>query len=484
MRSLQHGGLLVSLVLAGACVAPPPTDRSPSADDGRPTDWSSTRLATPLGDRASFTRGIAPPPLSDAIFAAAGRAGWDYDLKGPVDGGLALFNQSTTTGTCGDRLFVPVNRNGASNLFQLTDLYDSCPDHPSTDCDPSGAGHCPAVRSIALDGAIVGGAVSLDFSGARAYVATSRGKVFAIDTATMTVAGTFDANQSLGVSDATFRYASPWVDYATGEVYVACAYAFSGTTATRGRLFKLSPTVALRYGVELQTGNIRSPAFSSPILWNGFVYVTTWDGRIYRFSDTGTGFTQASPWPVFLSQSGINNSPSIDVVNDFLFTVSGDRLYLVELANAGVQSRSVSSQAGINPNTSNAFVDLEDRNVFVGHEGRLWRVPYNANGSLPNSGTNRAVRVNVGGVNDDPRSSPLVFSPAGTKYVYIGDAGGYLNRFDARSLGNRVTYPAGSTPIAGPIDGSISIDYVAGFIYFGSGAGSNKIHQVRQTDLQ
>jgi hypothetical protein len=94
------------------------------------------------------------------------------------------------------------------------------------------------------------------------------------------------------------------------------------------------------------------------------------------------------------------------------------------------------------------------------------------------------VRGNDGTTNDDPRSSPVVFNPGGTKYVYIGDAGGYLNRYTASTLGTRTTYPAGSTPIAGPIDGAILVDYVGGFIYFGSGVGSNRVHQVRQTDLQ
>lgn len=93
----------------------------------------------------------------------------------------------------------------------------------------------------------------------------------------------------------------------------------------------------------------------------------------------------------------------------------------------------------------------------------------------------------LGGTNpstkDDPKSSPLVFSPvSGTTYAYVGDYSGHLNRFDAPTLDSRSTFPSGGTGIGGRIESPVLMDYAGGNVYFGASDG--RVYQIGQVSLQ
>jgi hypothetical protein len=219
-----------------------------------------------------------------------------------------------------------------------------------------------------------------------------------------------------------------------------------------------------------------------PLAWDGFVYVAARNGTLYKVVDGATLSFASGPWAsgVVMAGQAVLGSPAIDVVNNALFVGVNYTLWSVRLADGF--ARSISLPQGQYPCTSSPFVDLATMSVFIGHGARIWRVSYDATAAFTGVRAG-SVRVSDPTTLDDPKSSPLVFSPSpGTTYAYIGDSGGYLNRYTASALGSRSTFPAGNTGVGGKIESPIVMDYTNGNVYFG--ADNGRVYQVGQVSLQ
>jgi hypothetical protein len=470
--------LLLALVLLAGCSAPTVLEHTnPGLMLGRPVDVTSRRVLSAAGDRVELAAGVGTRPPR-----AASVGSWNYDVQGPVNGGPALFTSFTTTtatGACTDMLFVPVNTDSVPNLYALTNLYANCPQGVERltpqRCDYS-AGHCPTLSWIdQLQGRLDGDSAVPSFDGTELYVATSVGVVYALRASAGQIDGLFNANTDLGANDATFVNSTPWVDYPTGNLYVAVSYASN----KKGAIYKLDSRANKLASLLLPQG-----VASTPLYYGGYLYVATLEGRLNKFADTPTGFVAAgTPWPLLVQGSqSIVGTPSIDADSNLIFAVAGDRLGMASLAGDVKVGVRLSAAPGPTLTPSSTTLDLTNHAVFVGHEGKIWRALYTQTGI--GTVTSQATRGNAGG-NEDPRSSPLVLqvNPS-TRYVYIGDGGGFLNRWNADTLDARAQFPTlMPSGIGGPIDGSIFIDYVGGNLYFGGGTGATKIFQVTQIGL-
>lgn len=487
---MRHTSLLAILSITGCApvgeVVPEP---EPGEARGHVKDWTSLRVVTGMGDRASDALGVPLDLIASRADEDKPVGDWNYNVGGAISGGVAVYSASFNGPTCSDRLLVPVQTSGADNLWMFDNLYPGCVDSTAdTRCSPSPQNHCPRmVWKRTLNGSVQGGAVALNLSGTRGYVATTAGYLYIFDPATgADVAPPFNANTAIGTTSANFYYSSPWVQFSGGEnVYVIARY----QSNTRSRLFKLSPTGTVLYSTNVQVGATHYRVDSSPVVWNGSIYFGAESGRVFRYNDTGTALTLASGWPVNTTNTNIWGTPSIDTLTNTLFITVGDRLYAVNIATRATQWRAISSYGGTQTSPSSPFIDWTARVVFSGNEGRLWRTRYNADGTFMNGGgTHISATVRSQRFIDDPYSSPLMFNPAGTKYVYLGDSGGYLNRWTADTLSNRQTFPAGNQGLPAAIDSPILVDYLNGNIYFGTTDWDNqpdhRLYQIGQVSLQ
>ena len=467
--------LIASLLLVGCA---PPTDlenTNPGLLLGRPVDVTSRRVLSAAGDRVEVAARV---PHAAPHAGAVG--GWNYDVQGPINGGPALFTASFSAGNCSDMLYVPINTDSVPNLYAFTNLYNNCPQgvdrFSPARCDTT-LGHCPTVAWLdLLAGRFDGNAAVTSFDGSELYVTTTAGRAYALRTSAGQIDANFDANNDLGVSDATFVDNAPWVDYPTGNLYVAVSYGANKKSA----LYKFDSK-----GNKLAMIKLPAGIASTPIYYLGYVYLATLDGRVAKLVDQGSTFTAVdAPWPLTLqSNQPIVSVPSIDADNNLIFATAGDRLGMATLAGDIKAMLKISAVPGMTTTPSSSTLDLTSHALFVGHEGKLWRVPYTTTGF--GSATSTLTR-GTGLGNEDPRSSPLLLEASPTqRFVFIGDGGGFLNRFAADALTNRAVFPSGaaSTGIGGPIDGSIFVDYLGGNLYFGGGTGATKVYQVTQVGL-
>jgi hypothetical protein len=502
---------LLAVVACGGKIADVSDDPTPvvAAPPGaRPYDVTHSSVRFGLADRISardrfFGGGKpagAPPP-------AKSPGDWSYAVGGPINGGPAIFvtDQVGFTPSCTDMLYVPVNKTG-TNVWAFTNLYDSCP-NPSpmpSACSPSPAGHCPTVAwSTSVSGAMTRDSVALSLDGSVAYVATSSGRVYALNTAAgaARVKWQFDARNSDTHSTSTrFEGATPWVDYETGDVYAAAEY----DNGRQARVYKLDPS-----GVLLAKTTIGDGVTSGVLVYDGFVYVGTTEGKLYKLSDGPTSLTPVGgAWPLQLTAetrfgpraAPIRGTPSIDGSSDLLFVAVNNVMWSVKLTTGATHSVELGwhddseAQAGNFECYSSPFLYSDASTVptlFIAHgkdqarsgDGtgpRLHRRTYHSDGTFDTDNLTSAV---VGGSDlSYPRSSPLVFKPTPSSpvYVYVGDETGALNRFDyttASAFTNHATFSAGSS-----IESPIVIDTTSGNLYFG--ANNGRVYQIGQASLR
>jgi hypothetical protein len=478
---------------------------APLPPEGRPIDATTSRVASSRGDRVA-THSFAPwidrrnPPVKppDPDPGAAPSPGdWNYDVRsggsGTVNAAPALF-ASGLGHTCQDRLYVPVNVSGGPNLYAFNNLYEdasvTCPEPMPADplCSPSANGHCPTrVWRTTLSGRLDGNAVSMDLDGSELYVNTTTGIFYVVDAMTGTTAS-FDARTHVGSANATFLNSTPFVDYVYHVVYTALDY----QNNTRCRIYRFDPT------------DLQNPTFvdltdtgcrASVVYWNGFVYIggseTTFPrGRLHRVDVNGRNMTvSGAPWPVTLITdtargAPITSAPTLDVQDggqDYVFMTNNDFLTVTRVSDGATTryDNNGNGQIGYNTNPSTPFFDFTTRAVFAARENDLRRIVFapaamtlTLSATAPTQGQ---------GTDLDPYSSPVMYMPVGTNYVYIGDGDRRLNRWNADTMSNRLTFSiggSGGTRLRSPI----VIDYADGNIYFG--ADNGRVYQITQSQLQ
>lgn len=433
-----------------------------------------------VGSNAAVGSRLTPPDGQPTASPFAGD--WSFDLGAPVNSAVALTGSFTGAG-CGDRLFAGVNTSTKANLYAFDNLHTkgaggvACSNVADARCSPSPTNHCPHLLwSKTVLGALDGNSVTPSLDSSVIYVATASGSLYGINAATGATNWVLDVRSAFGIADATFKGVTPWVDYGTGDIFVAGWSPGIGI----GAIGKISPAGAVKTFILLPAGVV-----STPILYNGFVYMAARDGKVYKVAD-GANLTMVNgAWPVTLQNGqAIISSPTFDTVNDRLFVGLNDSLYSVSLTTGASSSTSIGSSGAAAPCGSSPYVDLATLSVFVGHKGSIWRATYNASGAW--TGTNRSatVKSNDASTADDPTSSPLVFSPIpGQTYAYIGDFGGFLNRWPASTLATPLSsFPSGVTGVGGKIESPVMVDYMNGNLYFGASTG--RIYQIGQVSLQ
>jgi len=526
MMWLQRATALLLCVGSAACVADPPS----TATSGVPIDALRSRLSSVVGDRLDIEGlSVGDGELRKAERFGAGGVGrgrtpaspgdWAYTVGGAVNGGVALFTTGWgSTASCADRLFVPVNGT-TSNVWAFDNLYPSLPGG-TTSCANGGpdggrcsSPYCPRrIWNVTVSGTLDRNSLTVSIDGSTVFAATTTGVLYALDTATGATRWTLDVRSTaeLGASSgATFRGAAPWVDYPTGIVYVAASYASS----SRFRVYKLSPTGAILARWDSPT-TVPEGVESSVVVWAGALYVGTTIGRVHKLLDNGGTFTAApSPWPVQLTAKGaqrnqlvdvrgpIYGTPSIDVDNDLLAVTVNNVMWTVRLATGAAQSveggwqNATEAAANNVPCYSSPWIDPTIRTMFVAHgknqnnlpsqQNRVHRREYFATGGFRTDNLTSVATAGVGNPVSlsDPKSSPLVLrQSASLAWVYVGDAGGILNRWDyGTSFSNQQTFNTGAGA-AGAIESPIMVDVLGGYIYFGSNAG--RVYQIGQSTLR
>ena len=510
---------------------PDPIPTHPIRDGlGHPIDFSSGRVVSAPRDDGS-----TPAPSNAVLDVPIGD--WNYKVNGPVDGGVAVWSTSgfgKGLRKCNDMLFVPVDVASGANVVAFDNLFktdssgtacvESTPVSPTGTCTPSPKPdkHCPHLSwSASLTGALKRDSISISLDGTKLYAATTKGKFYALNSAptlptgTTRIAWTFDAAADTGAADATFEGVAPWVDYFTGKLYVAVSYA----SDTKMRVYKLTDGTS---ATKVWATDINAGTRSTPILYNGFLYIGGLDGKVYKLNDS-TGAQVTTKWPVQLkSASGaalsgtipipdvasqILSSPTIDGGIDTMFVTLGNVTWSIHLGGAndaatdyvemGWQTATEAAANNVLHYSSPfIFIDKTTRVLFTAHgkdqtdgqTNRLHRRLYNADGTFVKTGLTSAVVRGSFSAMSDPKSSPIVFRPTSTDpiYAFVGDSLGYLNRFvydeSTQSYGTSSTFPTSSPSTVGAIESPVIVDIVGGNLYFG--ANDSRVYQIGQASLQ
>jgi hypothetical protein len=484
---------------------------APSDGQGRPFDVLQQRVRFAGGDRfdrhmdGRFGLPHRPPP-------APANKDWNYNLGSAVTSAVAIYNSAygggTLSSTCSDRMFVATTANG-NNLWGFDRLYAANPacTNAGSDGGRCTSSYCPhRMWNTSLSGKIDRSAVTLSLDGTVVYAATSAGLLYAVDAGAGTITWTFDAGADIG-SAASFLGAAPWITYGDGSMYIGASYG-SGSSA-QVRLYRISAAGTKLYSIDFGT-SAQPESIESTVLATDAIYFGTTGGRVYKVFDSGSAFSPAgSPWPVQLSGETRTNgrfaadttapiaaTPTLDTVAGALFVPVNNVMWSVNTSTGAKSSQgfgwntSAQAQTTDVPCFSSPWADLDNHVLFVGHgrfsnagsQNRIFAIGYNADGTLVSVADSTNTRGTAATVSlQDPKSSPIFISTNGaTGNVFMGDAGGFLDKWswNGTSLGGRTTF--GTNPSSG-IGGPVMIDFISGFLYFGTDNGH--VYQITQSNL-
>lgn len=273
-----------------SCAGPP----APETPEATPTAPEPTRfaLATDATSRRLFVRprvGVSPVLGDASASIRLDRASWriapatpqtssDWAMEvgngmtsGGVDGAPAKLQLSFQSHSCNDVVVVPVDQTGGTNVYAFDRLYDECPSGPPSagpgltgKCSP--AGHCPHVLwTGSVPAAPTLDSVGVDLAG-NAYLPASNGVVYKFAYGTGVRTTFYNAAADAGGAGLTFVATVPWVDFATGNVFLV---------ASRPGLTRVVAVSAAgtRLALADLTGEV---AQTSPIFFRGYAYVFTY----------------------------------------------------------------------------------------------------------------------------------------------------------------------------------------------------------------
>ncbi len=414
---------------------------------------------------------------------------------------------------------------GFDNLFATPPgSLTKCTAAPADNlCTTTKGGWCPhRLWRTSINGSIDRNAITLSRDGSQVYAATTSGFLYALNGTDGTKFWTnpFSAQADTGQSNAGFAGSAPWVNYGDGSIYTAANYVVGGVTHIR--LYRLKPTD----GTIMYKLDISGDGISSSVLAYDAIYFASTKGKLYRVADSGAAFSVSAGWPLQLwsEKSAAGNgvqtnpnpltgtpspsiavfgSPSIDVTNSLLFVAVNNVFFSVNIATRAINWVEGGWQNGTEADAndvaeySSPWADPALMTVFVGHgkdqsdtggsaeKGpRCHRRDYLANGTFNSNTLTSVATTNTSNDLSNPHSSPLVLhepAPSTAIYVFIGDPGGTLNRWDYETgnFGNLTTFSTGQGK---SIDSPIIIDYLAGNIYFGDNSG--RVYQISQSSLK
>jgi outer membrane protein assembly factor BamB len=336
-----------------------------------------------------------------------------------------------------------------------------------------------------------GSSITLSLDGSRIYLAGTDVKVYCLNTTDGSTVWSYDAlNNTALLANPSFRNSSPFYDYSYDQIWIG---------SEDGRLHKINGIngTLIQKSTNAVSTLRTATAYaihSTPVRYSfggiDVVLVGADDGFVYRINpnnldalvaDSGgnTSYNLTSSGTTAAADA-IWATPIFDVdTNSMTVAVNGafDKVNLV----TGTKNKSV---LGTTPFTgsimySSPGIDWDNNFAYVGGGKNIWKTDYL---SWPATTTLSTLTQGTNPDNTFPRSSPLWVSGT-TDYMYIGDGGGYMNRFTAtNTAANPVlsNYFQTLTKIsAESTDSPVIMDYFTGNIYFG--AKNGRLYQLSQT---
>ena len=446
----------------GVEVAPSSSVPSPGPTGGFAIDGSRTRIgglsdpATAFGAAARAWLGAPPPrtprpppgqpppppPPDNAL-------DWQFVLGEPTNVTPALWIAGAAENNATDRMFAYGGFSGTEYFGAADNLYCT-----------SGSPNCPDVAwDKPLDSKIDGSAIAITPDGASVYGVTSKGTVYGFNAANGATATGFPVSVGASVS-----WSSPWLDFQTQPypLYVA---------DTGGHVTRIDTSTGKK------TWSLKacsSAIHSSPIVWNGVVWVGCDDGHLYRIN-AATGVADGVSINLCLTSSkcdrtndAIYSAPFVDSINNRLLVGVNKQVAALDISPTGpcVTGQSCTPQFSTFGSSavfySSPFVDIAGGYVYAAFNNKLWRASYDGTVTNPITGAfvgaSRALasNSNLG----YPKSSPMVFNG----HVWVGDGGGYVNRFNSSDFSFEAVTPRYGTTI----DTTPLIDVAGGNIYYGT----------------
>ena len=454
---MRKQAYVLALALLGACSgSEPPAAPVVHASFGIDSSW--TRLAA-TGSAGVLARQAAhlgtgwptaahqwfPPPgaASQPAPAPDTALDWQFVVQAPVNVTPALSVTGATPDNANDRMFAYGHYNGADYLGAGRNLYCT-----------AGTGNCPDIAwALPIDSGIDGSAINISIDGSVVYAVSSQGLVYAVDSGT----GALLANWPVDVGHAV-SWATPWLDFqeTPNALYVA---------DTSGNITKIDVSTAR----TPWSTKVCSAIHASPIVWNHIVWVGCDDGRLYRLDPaTGAQYGASTNLGVLgSSNNAIYSGPAIDITNNRLVLGVNNRLIQIDISpttGCGTGSSSCVFQATATIGSSaifysSPFIDVAGGYVYAAFNNRLWRATYTAAGGITGAFDSRALTGKSSNLGY-PKSGPMAFNG----HVWVGDGGGFINRFSSSTF----AFEAATPQYGVSIDTTPVIDVVNGNIYYGT----------------
>lgn len=458
-------GLLASATLAlavgctGAGSPTPPSQTPAGASTGFGIDASWARIGR-LNDPALALAAAAraeigmpappkkpppatdPPPVDNAL-------DWQFILGEPTNVTPALWVAGAAENNATDRMFAYGGFSGSEYIGAADNLYCT-----------AGTANCPSVAWYSqMDSFIDGSAIALTPDGSTVFGVSSKGTVYGFNASDGTPSAGFPVSVGASVS-----WSSPWLDFQTQPypLYVA---------DTGGHVTRIDTST----GNKTWSVKVCSAIHSSPIVWNGVVWVGCDDGKLYRRNPaTGAAYGVATnlcanPSRCDSVKDAIYSAPFVDVVNNRLLVGVNNQVVAIDISTTTGCTISGSCAPQFTPvGTSATFysspvADVAGGYVYIAFNNKLWRAPYDGTKTNPITSAFTSASHALGGSNSNagyPKSSPMVFNG----HVWVGDGGGFVNRFSSTSFAFEAVTPRyGAT-----IDTTPLIDIAGGNIYYGT----------------
>jgi hypothetical protein len=217
----------------------------------------------------------------------------------------------------------------------------------------------------------------------------------------------------------------------------------------------------INFPAQLGSGAIHS----TPVLWSGSLWVGSDAGDLLRVDSTsGEVLARRSLcFAACTSDDAIYGSVSIDLDQALVAIAVNGRLHQVDLSCTDM---ACNATAATYTDTrarvwSSPSLDWQNGRIYVAHDNKLFKRAW------PLSIAGTFASVATGGTNADPsypRSTPMLWS----NQLFVGDGGGYMNRFEA-TAGGELGAPSVSDYQGSTVDTTPVIDYsTGGNLYYGT----------------
>jgi hypothetical protein len=399
----------------------------------------------------------------------------------------ALF-VAATPGTSADTLFFGTQSSLGPNFFALQNLYGGS---PTTAWSATLGGNGLENSWVEFDAAN------------NVYVEDTTGTLWCFSQTGGLCSGWVHSKYPSTGSAIGSQYASPWWSFDENAVYFAdsSGQLYKVSTATGSLVWSVNlqsvvvPTNSMNTATDCPGGCNTFAIRSSPVEYNGHIYVGNDGGVLYNITDPGTRAPGAAnvkaTWlcgnPV--GSGGCNsasqtvwsvlNAVSIDVTASLLYAAASGTVFEFQLNPTSwlPQNQLTFFSGATYPVYSSPILDRGDGLLYVSYSNTLYKVTY----PLVAGGVSSVALQGQGANASYPHGSPLPW--AGN--IYVGDGAGELEQYACLAQPNPqppqltgVTSAYGttidSTPISNYSESAINVG-------FSNGSGAGGVAQIAYT---